>query len=75
MMVPSLCDKWLRSYKMFRKVGRKRVIRNTFRETFFCRRDIIISPSTNPTNQISDICYGSGLFSGTVFFECGGIIP
>ena len=71
MMVPRLCDKWLRSYKMFRKVGRKRVIRNTFRETFFCRQDIIISLSTNPTNQISDICYGSGLFSGQCFLSAG----
>ena len=70
-MIPSLCDKWLRSYKMFRKVGRKRVIRNTFRETFFCWQYIIISPSTNPTNQISDICYGSGLFSGKWFLSAG----
>ena len=73
--VPSLYDKWLQSYKMFRKVVRKHVIRDTFRETFFCRWDIPNSHYTHPTNQISDICYGSGLFSGTVFFGCGGIIP
>ena len=75
--VPSLYDKWFRSYKMFRKVGRKRVIRDTFRETFFwSMRHRLLVTILILTNQISDICYGFGLFSGPqCFLVAGSIIP
>ena len=56
---------------MFRKVGQKCVISNTFRELFFVNETSPLGPSTHPINQISDICYGSGLFSGTVFWVAG----
>ena len=72
--VPSLYDKSFLRTKMSRNLCQKRVIRDTFFETFFSLKNNPTSTSTHSTNQISDICYGHGGVTITRFFRKGEII-